>query len=92
MAEENDNIVETVDENGNKISFEVMDFVTVDDVEYALLIPTEHDCDCGCEDDEVIVMRIKREGEEYLFEEIEDDAEFEKVAAYIEQIEDEIDD
>ena len=34
-------------------------------------------------------MRLSKEGEEYLFETIDDDEEFEKVAAYVESMEDE---
>ena len=85
----NEELIETVDENGNKVTFELLDIVTVDDVEYALLLPTGEE---QTEDDEVLVMRLKKDGEEYTFEAIEDDDEFEKVAQYIEEIEDEIDD
>lgn len=90
MTNKNEQIIETVDENGNKVSFELLDIVTVDDVEYALLLPSE-----PAEDDdenEVLVMRLKKDGEEFTFEAIEDDEEFEKVAQYIEEVEDEIDD
>lgn len=87
---ENENFIETVDEDGNKVSFELLDIVIVDDVEYALLLPTEKDEDA--EDDEIIVMRLKKDGEDYSFEAIEDDDEFNKVAEYIEELEDEIDD
>ena len=41
MTNKNEQIIETVDENGNKVSFELLDIVTVDDVEYALLLPSE---------------------------------------------------
>ena len=34
-------------------------------------------------------MRITKDGDEYLFETIEDDAEFEKVAQYVENMDDE---
>jgi len=96
MTNPKEQLIETVDENGNKVCFEMLDVITVDDVEYALLLPQggnehEHDCDCGCCDDEVLVMRLKKDGEEYSFEQIEDDDEFEKVAQYIEEAEDEID-
>ena len=96
MTNENDNIAVVVDEDGNEISLEVLDMFTLDDIEYALLLPAKHhhdeeSCDCGCED-EAIIMRVKRDGEEYYFEQIEDDEEFDKVAAYIEEIEDEMDD
>ena len=78
---ENENFIETVDEEGNKVSFELVDIVTVDDVEYALLLPTEKDEEA--EDGEILVMRLKKDGEEFSFEAIEDDEEFDKVAAYI---------
>lgn len=87
---ENENFIETVDEEGNKVSFELVDIVTVDDVEYALLLPTEKDEEA--EEGELLVMRLKKDGEEFSFEAIEDDDEFEKVAEYIEELEDEIDD
>lgn len=90
MTNKNEQIIETIDENGEKVSFELLDIVTVDDVEYALLLPT----DVSEEDDEneVLVMRLKKDGEEFSFEAIEDDDEFEKVAQYIEEVEDEIED
>ena len=37
-------------------------------------------------------MRLKKDGEEYSFEAIDDDDEFNKVAEYIEELEDEIED
>ncbi len=90
MKNEKNELIETVDENGNKISFELLDIVDVDGVEYAMLIPpeTEEEND----ESEVLVMRLKKDGEDYSFETIDDDDEFEKVAQYIEQLEDEIDD
>ena len=38
---------------------------------------------------ELVIMRLTKDGEDYLFETIEDEAEFEKVAAYVESLEDE---
>ena len=38
---------------------------------------------------ELLIMRLTKDGEDYLFETIEDEAEFEKVAAYVESLEDE---
>ena len=83
MAEEDQNI-ETVDENGNVVKFELFDIVEVDEKEYALLLPADEE-----DADEVVLMRISKDGEEYLFETIEDDAEFEKVAECVENMEDE---
>ena len=90
MTNKNEQIIETVDEQGNKVSFELLDIVTVEDIEYALLIPVEKSE--NEEENEVLVMRLKKDGEDFTFEAIEDDEEFDKVAQYIEEIEDEIDD
>ncbi len=84
MADE-DQIIETIDENGNVIKFELFDIVEVDEQEYALLLPVDEEE----ESTEVVLMRLSKDGEEYLFETIDDDEEFEKVAAYVESMEDE---
>jgi len=57
MAEE-DQIIETVDENGNVVKFELFDVVEVDEKEYALLLPVDE------ESDEVVLMRITNDGDE----------------------------
>ena len=90
MTNKNEQIIETVDENGNKVSFELLDIVTVDDIEYALLLPTEPSEEE--DENEVLVMRLKKDGDDFSFEAIEDDEEFDKVAQYIEEVEDEIED
>lgn len=82
MADE-DQIIETVDENGKVVRFELFDVVEVDEQEYALLLPIEGN------DDELVLMRLTKDGEEYLFETIEDDEEFDKVATYVENMDDE---
>ncbi len=79
-------IIETIDEEGNVIKFELYDIVEVEAREYALLLPV--DAEEG-EDDEIVLMRLLKDGEDYLFETIDDDAEFEKVAQYVESLEDE---
>ena len=84
MADE-DQIIETIDENGNVIKFELFDIFEVDEQDYALLLPVDEEE----ESTEVVLMRLSKEGEEYLFETIDDDEEFEKVAAYVESMEDE---
>ena len=86
MADE-DQIIKTVDENGNEVEFELFDIVEVDEQEYALLLPVEEE-----EGDEVVLMRLTKEGDEYLFETIDDDEEFEKVSEYIETLDTEDED
>lgn len=80
--EEEKQLIETVDDEGNVINFELFDIVEFEDQEYALLLPAEEQSD----DDEVILMRLKKDGEDYLFEAIESDEEFEKIANYIENL------
>lgn len=82
---QNDQIIETVDEEGNVVKFELIDIISVDEIEYGLLMPvTDSD-----EEDEAVLMRLKKEGEEFIFEGIEDDDEFERVVDYIQNLDDE---
>lgn len=83
MTEEKKQLIETTDEEGNVISFELYDIVEVDEQEYALLLPTDE------EDDEIVLMRLSQDGDDYVFESIDDDEEFNKVAQYLDTLEDE---
>lgn len=80
--DENKQIIETVDEEGNVVNFELFDIVEFEEKEYALLLPAES----GNDDDEVVLMRLTKDGEDYLFEAIESDEEFDKVSEYIENL------
>ncbi len=71
-------IIKTVDEDGEEVELKLLDIVTVNDTDYALLLPADEDADD--EEAEVVLMRLKHEGDEYLFETIEDDEEFDTVA------------
>ena len=87
-TENNDNIIETVDEHGQHVKFELIDIVEYEEVEYGLLYPIEgfdpkHPEKAG---DKVIIMRLKKDGEDFIFEKIEDDEEFNKVADYVTEI------
>lgn len=84
MAKEEKQIIETVDENGEVVNFELFDIVEFEDKEYALLLPANSDDD----NDEVILMRLTKDGEDYLFEAIDSDEEFDKVSDYIENLAD----
>ena len=84
---ENKKIIETIDENGNTVKFELFDIIEFEEQEYALLTNPE------IEDDEnIVLMKLLKEDDGYSFETIEDDDEFERVSEYIESLEDEIDD
>lgn len=82
-----DQLIETIDEDGNVVKFELIDIVEFEEKEYGLLLPQEDKDD---EDKEVVLMRLTKEGEEYVFEVIESDEEFNKVVEFIETLEEEI--
>lgn len=81
-------LIETIDEDGNIINFELIDIIEMDGKEYGLLLPKEDENDDSDEEKEVVLMRLTKEGEEYVFEIIEDDDEFNKVVDYIDSLED----
>lgn len=84
---EEQQLIETIDDEGNVINFELIDIVEMDGQEYGLLLPKEENDDSD-EEKEVVLMRLTKEGEEYIFEMIEDDDEFNKVVDYIDSLED----
>lgn len=87
MTEEKENIIETVDEDGNVIQFNLFDVIEYEGKEYALLLPVDEDEED--DDAEMILMRLVSDGDEYSFETIDDEAEFEAVSEYLESFEDE---
>ena len=87
MENEENQLIETIDEDGNVINFELYDIVEVDGKEYALLLPAEDNEES--DEAEIVIMRLTKDGEDYIFETIESDEEFNKVAAYVESLEDE---
>ncbi len=89
MENEENQLIETVDEDGNVINFELYDIVEVDGQEYALLLPAEEEDDS--DEAEIVIMRLTKDGEDYIFETIEEDDEFNRVAEYVESLTDEED-
>ena len=83
--QEEKQLIETIDDNGDVVKFELFDIVEFEEKEYALLLPAESEND----DDEVVLMQLTKDGEDYLFEAIESDEEFDKVSEYIENLADE---
>ena len=90
----NDFLIEMTDEEGNVFYYAEELTVTVDGENFALLVEVkddehEHGCDCGCEDDDIIIAKIiiNEDGEEEFIEPT--DEEFEKVQAICEEILDE---
>lgn len=82
MNEREFEIIKTVGENGEEVELKLVDIVTVNDIDYALLLPADADID-NEEECEIVLMRLKQDNSEYLFETIEDDDEFELVSQAI---------
>ncbi len=91
MSEENQELeqqfVEIYGEDGKIVKCEIYDVVDFEEKTYALLLPVGEDEED--DDAEVIVMEYIEEGEDGYFQNIEDEAEFQRVCAYIESLEDE---
>lgn len=81
-------LIETVDEDGNPITFQLFDVIEFENKEYALLLPFDEDDES--DESEMVLMRlITEDNDEYSFETIDDEEEFEAVAEYIESFGDE---
>ncbi len=88
MADINDDqIIETMTEDGEVVQFRLFDIIEFEEKEYALLLPVE--TEDGDDEDEIVLMRLTKEDDDYLFETIDDDDEFDRVSEYIESIDDE---
>ena len=85
QEEIDEQLIETLDEEGNIVNFELIDIIDMDGKEYGLLLPKEENDDSG-EEKEVVLMRLTKEGEEYIFEMIEDDDEFNGVVEFIDSL------
>lgn len=72
LNENNDGkIIPFVDENGNKVNFEMIDAFKMEGSEYVALLPADDDD----YDTEVFIMRIEKEGEDDVLVYIEDEDE-----------------
>ena len=90
MADDEQNIVEIMDEDGVATKCEVYDVIEFEEKSYALLLPLDEDDD----DAELIVLEYIEEGDECYFQSIDDEKEFDRVCEYIQTLdldEDELD-
>lgn len=80
--EERDDILALTDEEGNEVNFEIIDAVERDGKTYVLLTPAE----AGEEDEvEVIMLRVDDDGDEDVLVTVDDEDEFNAVAALFDQ-------
>ena len=86
QTEENANMITLVDEEGNEHDFAIVDVLLVDEKQYAILVPVAYDEETGEDDDlqlgeDAYIFRVDAvEGEETLIE-VEEEDEWERVAA-----------
>ena len=66
----------TEEETGEEKDFQLIAQATIDDVLYYALLPLDE------EGDEYVILRVTEEGEDVVFDTIDDDDEFEKVEEY----------
>ncbi|MBY6276704.1 DUF1292 domain-containing protein [Symbiobacterium thermophilum] len=84
--EHDDEIIVLTDEEGNEHEFSIVQVITVDGKDYAILLPIED----GEEAEEAVIMRIDEEDGEDVLVEIESEEEFDRVAdAWEEMLDDE---
>lgn len=78
-------IIKTIGEQGEEIFMKLIEIVTVEDKDYALLSLVEEDTlpNNDNDDDEIVIMRMSKTDDECTFEIIEDDDEFNMVAQAI---------
>ncbi|MCL6631724.1 MAG: DUF1292 domain-containing protein [Alicyclobacillus herbarius] len=79
---ETEEVIVLQDEDGNEHNFLLTDFISVDDKDYAVLLPADED------DDEGVIMRLEGEdGDDVVLAIIEDEEEWQKVVdAYNESL------
>ena len=84
-------ILTFVDDEGNDVRFEILDVVTLDEKEYLVVLPVD-EVDGG-----VLILEIKQEDGEEVYDTVTDDAEAERVfnkfqEEYGEDVEEEMED
>jgi uncharacterized protein YrzB (UPF0473 family) len=86
--------VTLTDEDGEEETFQLVQTVEVDGRQYGVLVSAEADMDeTGAdgeadedEEGDILILRVTQENGEEYFEEIEDDAEFQKVVKHLESM------
>jgi Protein of unknown function (DUF1292) len=87
-------VIFTTDEEGQNHQFQMVDMIEIEGQAYALLLYLGQDEDKAMteevdEEAEMVVMRVVQEGDDQVFEMLEDDEEYERVLSYLESLEDE---
>jgi uncharacterized protein YrzB (UPF0473 family) len=85
--EEETTIITLEDDDGNSEDFELLDVLEVAGQRYGIFAPLDEEEAADDEEDEgVIILRQVQDGEEEVYETIEDEEEFNRVAAHLDQL------
>lgn len=91
MAEDERQEIVLLDEDGEEHTFHLIEVVMVDEQRYALLAAAEEEFEAGDEDAEVenaYLFRIESDGDDERLVAVEDDDEFDRVAAALDALHD----
>jgi len=93
-AEKDETLITLEGDDGNSYSCQLIDVFEFEKQEYALLLkitedgkePSKEVKEKDQEDGSLVVMRLVQKEDQCIFQTIEDDQEFERVIAYIEEL------
>ncbi len=86
MDEFTPDVVSIIDDNGNEHLFEEIDRIETENGKYIALLPyAESEEDLSDEDNELIILKVIEENDEFYLEPIEDDEEFNEVGEIFEE-------
>lgn len=81
-------LIELIDDEGNKYNFEVLDAIENDEARYLALLPLHSDPQAMLDDSgELVIVKVAEENGEEFFTEIEDDDEYDTIAdAFVDRL------
>lgn len=81
-------LIELIDDDGNKYNFEVLDAIENDEARYLALLPLHADPQDMLNDSgELVIVKVAEENGEEFFTEIEDDDEYDTIAdAFVDRL------
>ena len=86
MDEFTPEIVSILDEEGNEHLFEELDRIETENGKYVALLPfSESEEEISDEDNELIILKVIEENDEFYLEPIEDDKEFNEIGEIFEE-------
>lgn len=89
MTELQNDVITLVDEEGKEHEFMVLDIILVNDSEYAIMVPADQEMvDTEADEQEAVIFRIDEKDGEQTLVVVEDDEEWDAVAAAWEEMAD----